>query len=309
MKNGFIRKIGIKRLICALGIILFCVFLLYTALIRENRLSAASERLAKRFRDVPFSVCFLDVGQADCTLVRQGENVMLIDCGDPDDADTILQQLRKLRIEKIDVLVLSHPHSDHIGGADAILETLPVGKIYMPYVAAQGESFEALLDLILEKQIPAQAAFSGDTIPFGECEVTVLSPQKDLHSASLNAYSVVLLLQYGDFRFLFTADAETENEEYILESGLSPACDLVKIPHHGSASSSSPAFVRACGASYAIATTQHDSSNGLPKEDILALWEDSGAQVLCTMDCGCIYAYVSDGGLDVAYTGEPLLFY
>ena len=303
------QKIRFGRIFLSAGLILLCFFLLYSALIRDKRLSPKEAQLIDRFQETPLSVCFLDVGQADCTVIRQGDQVMLIDCGDPEDADTILRQLRKMKIERIDLLVLTHPHSDHIGSAQAILHTLPVGKIYMSYVTAPGESFEALLDLILSEGIPAEAAFAGKTIPFGECAVSILSPQESLQSDSLNAYSAVLHLEYDGIRFLFTADAETENEAYILESGSSPACDLVKIPHHGSASSSSPDFVSACDTAWAVATTEYDSPNGLPRQEILDRWKDSGANVLCTMDCGCIYAFVEGGRLEVDWTDEPLLFY
>ena len=123
MWKRFLQKIRFGRIFLSAGLILLCFFLLYSALIRDKRLSPKEAQLIDRFQETPLSVCFLDVGQADCTVIRQGDQVMLIDCGDPEDADTILRQLRKMKIERIDLLVLTHPHSDHIGSAQAMLST------------------------------------------------------------------------------------------------------------------------------------------------------------------------------------------
>ncbi|MBQ3879107.1 MAG: MBL fold metallo-hydrolase [Oscillospiraceae bacterium] len=304
MRTGDSAKRLLRAILSGLGLAALSLFLLYTVLWRAKPLPENVQALHERFLSSDFSVCILDIGQADCSLIRQGEHVMLIDCGDPDDADRILETLRALKIKRIDALILTHPHSDHIGSAQAIAEAIPVSAVYMPDAPSDSKILENLLACIEERKIPNNTAYAGLSIPFGDCTVRVLSPQKGLDSPSLNAYSLVLSIEYDGIRLLFTGDAEKENEAYILESGASVSCDLIKVGHHGSESSSDPAFVKACAPRYAVVTTEYFSSNDLPKESVLARWKDSGACVLCTHLCGAVFAFAEDGGLSVSWTEE-----
>ena len=269
-------------------------------------LSSEEAQLVQSFREADLSVCVFNIGQADSILVKQGEAVMLIDCGEADDAGQILENLEKLGVSRIDTLVLTHPHADHIGGAQEILESVSVGTIYMPAVSASTVTFERLMDCILENEIDAAAASAGMEIPLGGCSLHVLSPAQDFYSDNLNEYSIVLLLEYNGIKMLFTGDAEQENEDMILTSGENIDCDFVKIGHHGSATSSTQAFIDACSADWAVATTQYNSPHGLPKEEILTRWKDSGAAVLCTHQYGDIYAFVLDGSFAVFTSQQPV---
>jgi len=261
--------------------------------------------MRQQFTNSGLSVCVISIGQADSILIRQEDAVMLIDCGESDDADTILDTLDALDIEAIDTLVLTHPHADHIGGARKVIEEIPVAQIYIPNVASDTQTFDKLLDIILEKEIPTQAASAGMSIPFGNTKTTVLSPPSDLDSDEMNLYSIVLRIEYDGIKMLFTGDAEDTNEDMILSSGENIHCDLIKIGHHGSNTSSGEGFVYAVDADWAIATTEYNSKDNLPKEDILSRWTSSGAQVLCTHLYGNVYAFVNDGQLAVYTEKQP----
>lgn len=269
-------------------------------------LSSDEAQLVQSFHQADLSVCIFSIGQADCILVRQADAALLIDCGESDDAELILKKLDKLGVSDIDALILTHPHADHIGGAQAVLENIPVGTVYIPAVSASTVTFERLMDCILENEIDAAAAYAGMKIPFGSCSLRVLSPPQDFSSENLNEYSVVLLLEFDGIKMLFAGDAEQENEDMILTSGENINCDFVKIGHHGSSTSSTQAFIDACSADWAVATTQYNSPHNLPKEDVLARWEDAGAAVLCTHEYGDVYAFVLDGSLEVFTSQQPV---
>lgn len=262
-------------------------------------ISVNEEMLKENFINSDLSVCVMSIGQADSILISLGSKNMLIDCGESDDAKYILDKLHDLDIKKLDVLVLTHPHSDHIGGAKKVLEKIDVDEIYMPAVSTPTVTFDKLLDLLAEKEIPTIEAASGVRIPFGKAKVKIISPEAGRSSDNINSYSAVILFEYQGTKMLFCGDAEKENEDMILSSGYDINCDIIKIGHHGSKTSSSQNFVEAVSPRWAIATTMYDSPDNLPKEAVIKRWKDAGATVLCTNISGDIYAFVQSGILSV----------
>lgn len=273
---------------------------------KSNTVVLDSENITvSDLKNADLLVCVMSIGQADSIYIKQGEKSMLIDCGEYDSAEKILDRLSLLDVKKLDVLVLTHPHSDHIGGAKKIIENVCVDRIYMPNVSSPTITFDKLLDCISRNEIKVFQALSGTEIPFADANITILSPEPDHASDNLNTYSAVVFLKYNDIKMLFCADAEKENEDMILSSGYDIQCDFIKIGHHGSRDSSSEDFVSAADPVWAVATTVYDSDDDLPKKEVLDRWKSGGANVLCTHSCGDIYAVVCDGELSVYTEHSP----
>ena len=245
-------------------------------------------------------VLFMDVGQADCTLIMQGEHAMLIDTATSDRFDTIVEYLDLFGITKLDAMVLTHPHADHIGSAAALLEKYPVGQIFLPDAVTTTATFERTLDVILEQEIPASAPEPGDGYTFGEAYLTFLSPPPGESPSDLNDSSIAFILDYNGIGMMFTGDMGSSMEQKILEDGYDIQCDLIKVPHHGSRTASCEEFVEAVSPSWAIFFTEDHSSDGLPNQEVIDRYRDIGAERFFTHLDGSIFAEVNGSTLSVS---------
>lgn len=207
-------------------------------------------------------VHFIDVGQGDSTLIQVPDGTTaLIDGGY--DNGLALQYLRTLGITHIDVMIASHPHADHIGGLVEILRAMPVGVVWTSGASHSTGIYEQFLDAIAEAKVPYREAQRGDTIPFGALTFTVLHSERD--ADNLNDTSLVLHLTYGQISYLFTGDAEDPSEKAMLreESNLL-AATILKVGHHGSHTSSSPAFLAAVKPQVVVYSAGRHNSYGHP---------------------------------------------
>jgi len=240
-------------------------------------------------------VHFLDVGQADAIVIQTPEGqTMLVDGGNAGDAKYIIDYLKKLGVERIDHLVATHPHEDHIGGLRRVVETFPIGKVYMPRVVHTTATYENLLLAIAEKNLritPARAGLVIEVDP--ELEVEFLAPVGEDYR-SLNDYSAVLLLTHGEVRFLLTGDAETTSESEMLASGRPLQADVLKVAHHGSNSSTSPSFLEAVRPRHAVISVGAGNRYNHPSELILQRLAQAGVRIWRTDQHGTIVA-TSDG--------------
>lgn len=189
------------------------------------------------------SVHFIDVGQADCILIKQGTSSMLIDAGNNADAPLVVSYLQKQGIKSLDYVVGTHPHEDHIGGLDNIIKSFDVGKVILPNAQNNTQTFEDLLLAIQSKGLKITKPQVGQSFQLGSTSFQILAPIGTSY-ADLNNYSVVIRLSYGSTSFLFMGDAEFESESQILSKGTDIHADVLKVGHHGSNSSSSPIFFK-----------------------------------------------------------------
>ena len=193
--------------------------------------------------DVLLRVDFLNVGQADCALLSTKGHYMVIDGGNNGDADTILSYLEGQGVEKLDAVVGTHPHEDHIGSLDAIINHFDVDAVYMPKIMHTSKTFEDVLDAVANKGLKIKSPSPGDTIDFNGLEIEVLGPQREYKDFNNN--SIVLKVNAGETAFLFTGDAEETAEKDILQADYDLQADVLKVGHHGSSTSSSQAFLQA----------------------------------------------------------------
>ena len=246
-------------------------------------------------------VRFLDVGQADAILVRIGDHAMLIDGGNNDDARGLVAYLQERGIARLDAVVGTHPHEDHIGGLDAVLAAIPVGRIYLPRASANTATYEDLLLAIATKGIPATNPRPGDSFALGDARVTVLAPSATAVPEGNDA-SLVLRLDYGARSFLFTGDAEAATEAEMRTAGLLREADVLKVAHHGSTSSSTPEFLAAVAPRLAVISVGEGNDYGHPAQRTLDALAAVGATVYRTDRDGTVL--VTTDGTDLATSFE-----
>ena len=247
-------------------------------------------------------VNYIDVGQGDSIFIEMpDETTMLIDAGESYEATTVIDYINSLGYTKIDYVVATHPHSDHIGGMQEVIENFEVGNIYMPKAASTSKTYENLLDTIADRGLTIKTAKAGlKIIDKDQLLVEVLSPTKDTYS-DLNNYSVVLKITYGANSFLFMGDAEKEVEEELV---LDETIDVIKIGHHGSDTSSSEAFVEQVKSQVAIISVGEDNKYDHPVLEIVERWEEVGALIFETKDDGTIIAKSDGKNLEVTATAS-----
>ena len=235
------------------------------------------------------SIYFIDVGQADSILIQNQDKVMLIDAGTNEEGETVVNYLKNLGITKIDYVIGTHPHEDHIGGLDDVINNFNIGQIYMPKIETTTKTFEDVLDAIETKNLTVTAPNKGDKIELGQAEGEFMT-EPILDEDNLNVSSLVLRLEFGNTSYLFMGDAEEENEETINW----PKTDVLKVGHHGSSTSSSESFLEQVQPKYAIIMAGKDNSYGLPTQETIDKLNNIGCEIYRTDEDGTIQM-TSDG--------------
>ena len=240
-----------------------------------------------------FSVHFIDVGQGDSALVICDGKTMLIDGGKPHASSIIYTYLKKLGIEYLDYIVASHADDDHIGGLSAPLSKMKVGSVLAPETEANTSSYTNLKTKAAEQGLTIRHPKPGDTLTLGSSKTTFLGPITESESDRNNG-SIVMKVIYGETSFLFTGDAEREEEQQILSTGCDLSATVLKVGHHGSRNSTTYPFLREIMPKYAVISVGKDNSYGHPTEDTLSRLRDADVKVYRTDMQGDIIA-VSDG--------------
>ncbi|NLV22472.1 MAG: MBL fold metallo-hydrolase [Syntrophomonadaceae bacterium] len=235
----------------------------------------------------------IDVGQADSILIQlsSGENI-LIDAGK--DGTPVIRYLQANKVSRIDDLIITHPHADHIGGMDDVIRAFDIGQVYMPQITNTTDEYNEMISAINAKGLkitPARAGVSIDVdSPFKGVFLAPISASYD----DLNNYSAVLKLTYGQDSFLFTGDAEEYSELEMQNSKYDLQADLIKIGHHGSTSSSTYSFLKAVNPEYAVISVGADNDYGHPSDRVISRLNSIGTKIYRTDEQGTIIA-TSDG--------------
>ena len=221
-------------------------------------------------------VYYFDVGQADSMLIVNDNQTMLIDAGNNDDGELVVSNIKKLGITKLDYVIGTHPHEDHIGGLDNVIDAFDIGTIYMPKVQANTKTFEDVLDSINKKGLSITSPKIGDTFKVGNANCEVMSTGED--SSNLNSTSIVIRMQYNSKSYLFMGDAEKVNED----ARKWPKTDILKVGHHGSSTSSSLNFLEQVQPKIAIIEVGTGNKYGHPHEEVVKRLEKIGATIYRT---------------------------
>lgn len=237
-------------------------------------------------------VHFIDVGQGDATLIKCEDDAMLIDTGEASEEETLKDYLHNQGIEKLDYLVLTHPDSDHIGGAAAVIEEFAIDTVFLSDFEKDNQTYRSLIQALDNQQLARSTPEVGSSFMIGSVRVTVLAPNREY--ADPNNASVALKVENGNNSFLFTGDAEEEAEADILANGLSVKADVYKAGHHGSRTASSAAFLDAVAPAFAVISCGEDNSYGHPHAEPMNAFRARGMKVYRTDEQGSIIAF-SDG--------------
>ena len=222
-------------------------------------------------------VYYLDVGQADSILVQSNGMNMLIDAGNNDMGKTVVRDLQALGIKKIDVLIGTHPHEDHIGGLDDVIKNFDIGTIYMPKVQTNTKTFEDVLDAINEKGLKITSPEVGYKFNVGNavCEVMNCGTGTSEEKSNLNLSSIVIRMTYGEQSFLFMGDASIKTEEYLLNNYILPNVDILKVGHHGSYTSTSTDFINVIKPKYSVISVGENNMYKHPNKSVLDILDNT----------------------------------
>ncbi|MDR1754414.1 MAG: MBL fold metallo-hydrolase [Eubacterium sp.] len=241
-------------------------------------------------------VHFIDVDQGDCQLIQTRKYSVLIDTGEEKYAERVINYLKAQDIDTLDYVILTHPHSDHIGGFGKIADEFRTENLIMPRindeVVPTTSSFERVLDRIEKYSIEFSYSQEEQIIVLGETEIEFLAPVKDYDD--LNNYSIVFKLTHADNSFLFTGDIENDAENDIYDTAADLRADVIKIAHHGSNGSSQKKILNAVGGKYAVIGVGSDNSYGHPGEKTLSNLRDLNYQTYRTDAHGSI-VFISNG--------------
>lgn len=262
-----------------------------------------SPKLTSSLEDATLQVYMIDVGQGESILVRTAETVMLIDSGERDQELKVLGFLDSLGIERIDILIATHPHSDHMGSMAVVIRDKEVGRIILPdipkAILPTSQSFTNLLEAISEKKLRVTQAVQEDVYELGgDTTMTILGPVKAYDH--LNNLSVVCRVDSGEVSFLFTGDMEKKAEKDLLAAGVNLNADVLGVGHHGSSTSSHVDFFEAASPEIALISCGVDNSYGHPHREVLALL--SGCTVYRTDRDGTVL--VETNGREIAVETE-----
>lgn len=246
------------------------------------------------------TVHYIDVGQADCALLEQDGKFLLIDGGNVADSSLVVSYLQKVGVNRLEAVVCSHAHEDHVGGLPGVLAVFPTAAVYAPTNTYSSKCFDDFLYYADQQRLSVIIPNPGDRITFGRATVTILGPVKSY--ADPNNTSLVLRVDFGDTRFLFTGDMETDAETDLLESGADVKADVLKVGHHGSNTSTSYRFLREVAPKWAVISVGADNDYGHPHKEPMSRLHDADVTIYRTDKMGTILA--TSDGKTVAFSWE-----
>lgn len=236
-------------------------------------------------------VYYFDVGQADSILIRENDNNILIDAGNNEDGEKLVNYLKNdLNIEKFNMVVGTHPHEDHIGGLDNVIDSFDIDTILMPNATSTSKTFENVLDSIEKKDYKITVPKINEEFNYNNINIKVLYTGTD--EKDLNNTSIVLKLTYQNNKFLFMGDATSKEEKKLLNEDIKS--DVLKIGHHGSEYSTTKNFLDKVNPQYAIIEVGKNNTYKHPKEITLDKLNKKNIKIYRTDIDGTIKV-VSDG--------------
>lgn len=288
-KGGKFKTPSRLKRICAFVLILILLLPSCRALRKTAPASSAAA-------SSELQIHIIDVGNADAVLVVNGKSALLIDAGENDDGDDVVNFIRSKGIHSLDYAIATHPDSDHIGGMDVVVSELDVDKFIMSVmpesITPTTRTYLDLLNALDSRDVDVIEAKPDSRYSVGEAWFTILGPVMELDST--NNMSVVCRVDFGKRRFLFMGDAQKEEENSLIKSGADLKADFIKLGHHGSRTSSQEKFLKIVNPVYAVISCGAGNRYGHPHQQVLETLKKLGIICFRTDIDGTITA-ISDG--------------
>ena len=272
--KSIIRKL--ITIIIIIGIILY---------LQNNEENNIQERKTDNTKDViletdkvPFQIQFLDVGEADCILIKNNNSYALVDAGNNEDGKKIVAYFKDLGITQFNYVFATHPHEDHIGGMDDIIKNFIVKEYYIIDMELDIMTYKEIITILNKKNIAYKIPKIGQIFYLDDASIEVLWLDNDIED--INKDSMILKVQYKNTSYLLTGDATIDSEKEILDKDIKS--DVLKVGHHGSKYSSSAKFLQKVHPQYAIISVGKDNDYGFPKKVILDKLEYLNATIYRT---------------------------
>lgn len=241
-----------------------------------------------------FEIHYFDVGEGDSALVACDDHYLLIDGGPSSSSSFLYSYLKENQITYLDYIVCTHAHEDHVGGLSGALNYASVGVAFCSVTEYDGRAFQSFLKYLNKQEASITVPNPGDTFSLGSASAQFIGPI-DMNLAEINANnsSIVLKITYGETSFLFTGDAESEEESSLVNAHFDLTCDVLKIGHHGSYTSSSDVFLKAVQPKYCVISVGKDNVYGHPHSsvverllttDAIIFRTDTDGEIICTSD-------------------------
>lgn len=209
-------------------------------------------------------VHYIDIGQGDSELIQVNGKNLLIDSGPEENSSKLISYLSKQHIQKLDFVVVTHPHEDHIGAMSEVIKKYKIDNFYAPYITTTTRAFSTMVSELKKKGLKINSAYQGVCLNLGnDISCTMLAPNNSSY-INLNDYSAVIKITYKNCSFLFMGDAQKLSEGEILRNDLDVSCDVIKIGHHGSSTSSSKEFLDSAAPKVAVISCGKSNDYGHP---------------------------------------------
>lgn len=238
-------------------------------------------------------VHFLNIGEADSILIEQNNEYMLIDAGNEENEEFIKKYLDLIGVKEFKYVVATHPHNNHIGSMDYIVNTYNIENLYFPSATTTTKAYSNFISAVNSKNIKLTSPKVGETFNLGQAKCTILAPNS-LKYEDLNNYSIVVKIEFGNNSFLFDGDAEKESENEMLLNNLDLKADVIKIGNSGSKSATAKEFLNEVNPKYAIISVGSGNEYGYPHKETLDKLISKNIEVYRTDINGTIVA-ISDG--------------
>lgn len=259
-KERAARKEKALKIICSLLVIGVILYIVWQDFLKPKPTFPVEDKLVMHF---------IDVGQGDCTFIAANGKTMLVDCGESEAAETVIDYLSQLGVRHLDHIIATHPHSDHMGGMSTIIDSFDVGEVIIPHIpddqTPTTHFYEKFLDSCAAAKVKISETTVGTEFQLGDAHIEFIAPDGK-HYDDLNNYSLSFVLTHGDNTFLLTGDAETESEAAMLKSGSLGKIDLYKAGHHGSAYSSTKELLEVIRPDIAVISCGSENPYGHPAD-------------------------------------------
>ncbi|MCB2285730.1 MBL fold metallo-hydrolase [Clostridium algidicarnis] len=268
----------------------------------DNKKIKESAQLKFEVVNSNLKVHYIDVEQGDSTLIQIDDKNILIDAGPGIAKEKVVSYLKEAGVSKLDYVIATHPHEDHIGNMADIIDSFEIGEFIAPKAISTTKSFENMIKSLKAKNLQIKTPNAGDKISLGAAQLEIIAPNNNSYQY-LNNYSIVTKLKYGNRSFIFTGDAESISEGEILAKQLDLSADVLKVGHHGSKTSTTDQFLKAINPKYAVISVGKDNNYGHPDKEVLYKLANNNTDIFRTDKQGTIVAE-SDGNI-ITFNTDP----